>query len=362
MNGKEYFFFLNGLPFLNMPNGSASIGTGLFGDGTAAAPSMSLASEATGWYKSGVNVLGISIGGTGIANFGIINSGLRLQSQIGGCYLDLNGAGNIGINAAGSNQSITLSPSGTGNGDFVIANGGIVRMLVGATLFADFGNTTASAGLTINSRGTTNFLLRSNGNTGIAIAPTSGNVLLGGLTTDLTGVLQFPAATTAAGGITFGTDTNIYRAGAGILATTATSLQGATTGNFYISSAAASQLVLQQGGTNCLIFNGSQQASFQAGILVAPPRTIAAATGTLATADFDLIVNNAGTCTLTLGTATAGRTIYIRTITANTVISASSNIVPAAGGAAGTAILAATAGKWAKLVGDGSNWQIQASN
>jgi hypothetical protein len=52
----------------------------------------------------------------------------------------------------------------------------------------------------------------------------------------------------------------------------------------------------------------------------------------------------------------------VRTITANTVVSASSNVVPAAGGAAGTAILSATAGKWAYLVYDGSSWQIQASN
>lgn len=39
----------------------------------------------------------------------------------------------------------------------------------------------------------------------------SGNFLLGGLTTDGTGVLQFPAATTTAGGIAFGTDLNIFR-------------------------------------------------------------------------------------------------------------------------------------------------------
>lgn len=98
------------------------------------------------------------------------------------------------------------------------------------------------------------------------------------------------------------------------------------------------------------------------GAILFPPRTIAASTGTLAAADLDLIINNAGTCTLTLGTATNGRTVWIRTITANTVVSASSNVVPAIGGSAGTAILAATAGKWARIIGDGTNWQIQASN
>jgi hypothetical protein len=36
--------------------------------------------------------------------------------------------------------------------------------------------------------------------------------------------------------------------------------------------------------------------------------------------------------------------------------------VPLAGGAAGTAILAATAGKWADISSDGTNWVIMASN
>lgn len=85
---------------------------------------------------------------------------------------------------------------------------------------------------------------------------------------------------------------------------------------------------------------------------------------TVGTTDTHIICNKAGTLTLTLPTASSftGREITIRTITANTVVSASSNVVPAAGGAAGTAILAATAGKWALLVSDGTNWQIQMSN
>lgn len=70
----------------------------------------------------------------------------------------------------------------------------------------------------------------------------------------------------------------------------------------------------------------------------------------------------ASTVTLTLGTATNGRIIKVRTIQAQTVVSASSNVVPSVGGAAGTAILAATAGKWAELMGDGTNWQVIAAN
>lgn len=89
------------------------------------------------------------------------------------------------------------------------------------------------------------------------------------------------------------------------------------------------------------------------------------------TADFSvapnevlLIVDKASACTITLPAASSypGRTISIRTITNNTVSSASSNVVPLAGGAAGTSILSATTGKWADLVSDATNWLIMRAN
>jgi len=58
----------------------------------------------------------------------------------------------------------------------------------------------------------------------------------------------------------------------------------------------------------------------------------------------------------------SGRILTVRTTVAFTVISASSNVVPLIGGSAGTAILQATAGKWAKLVSDGTVWQIMEGN
>lgn len=45
----------------------------------------------------------------------------------------------------------------------------------------------------------------------------AGDLLIGGLTTDGTGFLQLQAGTTAAGGITLGTDINLYRSQAGQL-------------------------------------------------------------------------------------------------------------------------------------------------
>ena len=78
------------------------------------------------------------------------------------------------------------------------------------------------------------------------------------------------------------------------------------------------------------------------------------------------LINNkaASSCTVTMPAAASytGRSITIKNLVAFTVISASSNVVPRAGGAAGTAILAATAGAWATLVSDGTNWVIMAGS
>ena len=72
------------------------------------------------------------------------------------------------------------------------------------------------------------------------------------------------------------------------------------------------------------------------------------------------IINNksGSSCTVTLPTASTntGRVLYFLNYQAQTLVSASSNVVPLAGGAAGTAILEAVAGANATLVSDGTNW------
>jgi hypothetical protein len=80
---------------------------------------------------------------------------------------------------------------------------------------------------------------------------------------------------------------------------------------------------------------------------------------TVASTDLWLINNKSGsTCTVTLPAASSstGRVLYFLNYQAYTVVSASSNVVPLVGGAAGTAILAAVAGDTATLVSDGTNW------
>jgi len=108
--------------------------------------------------------------------------------------------------------------------------------------------------------------------------------------------------------------------------------------------------------------------NFKAGSLTASTLTVSVVTNTAATytvlsTDHTIIQTTAGsTYTLPAAASFTGRVLHLVTQFAGAVISASSNVVPIAGGAAGTAILAATAGKFAILQSNGTNWIIIASN
>ncbi len=74
------------------------------------------------------------------------------------------------------------------------------------------------------------------------------------------------------------------------------------------------------------------------------------------------VFNRAGTVTVTLPDATVsrGRLLRFKTIQAQAVDSASSNVVPIDSATAGTAILPATDGAWCQLYCDGTNWVVMA--
>ena len=96
---------------------------------------------------------------------------------------------------------------------------------------------------------------------------------------------------------------------------------------------------------------------------VALPRRAVTADTTLAADDHTLIVTGTATVTVTLPNAAnfPGKIFHIVNRAAFTVVSAGSNVIPIAGGAAGTAILPATAGTWAQLQSNGTTWDIIAS-
>jgi hypothetical protein len=93
------------------------------------------------------------------------------------------------------------------------------------------------------------------------------------------------------------------------------------------------------------------------------PSTINAASYSVVATDFSLRFTTTN-CTLTLPAAASfpGRILQLNTITANSVTSASSNVIPLGSNTAGTAILAATAGKFTQLQSDGTNWITMMSN
>jgi hypothetical protein len=87
-------------------------------------------------------------------------------------------------------------------------------------------------------------------------------------------------------------------------------------------------------------------------------------TYTVTSTDDTMIANAGASITYTLPTPSTytGRTLTINSNMAFTVVSASSNVIPITGGSAGTAILSATAGKWADLKSDGTYWRIIRGN
>ena len=141
-------------------------------------------------------------------------------------------------------------------------------------------------------------------------------------------------------------------------------------GSFYVKIAGSSIL----GGTDAnvqlgtlvsgdsLVYDGvlgywiNKQASALSGVPITKTANFTVAPG-----ETWFINNKSGsTCTVTLTAASIfpGRTLHFQNYQAQTLVSATSNVVPIVGGAAGTAILANVAGDCCTLVSDGTNWII----
>jgi hypothetical protein len=182
----------------------------------------------------------------------------------------------------------------------------------------------------------------------LAVTATAPVVSSGGISPDI----SMPAASTSTDGYLTSTDWNTFNSKAP--ATSGTSiLYGNGSGGF----------------SNVTVGTG---LSFAAGTLAS---TASVATAPLTkTADFTVgvgetwFINNksGSTCTVTLPSAATytGRELTFKNMQAQTLVSASSNVVPIDSTSAGTAILLAVVGNWATMVSDGTNWVImqQAAN
>ena len=130
---------------------------------------------------------------------------------------------------------------------------------------------------------------------------------------------------------------------------------GAVTDALYIQTTTGNVGIGTTTPTTTLQVNGA--------LALKSPTTVNAATYTMASTDSSLIITTTN-CTITLLSAATytGRILYIKNITAHSLTSNASNVVPLGSATAGTAILAATAGKFAMLQSDGTNWITMMSN
>lgn len=236
-----------------------------------------------------------------------------------------------------------------------------------------------------------------NGGTGLSSFPTNGQLLIGNTAGKKYDLRTLTAGsgitiTNGAGSITItgtgGTVTNVSVVSANGFAgtvanstttpaiTLTTTITGILKGNGTAISAAVSGTDYAPATSGTSILYGNGAGGFN-NVTVGTGLTFA--TGTLSTsgtvttnapvtktADFSVastdtwLINNktGSTCTVTLPSPSAntGRVLYFINYQNQLLVSASSNVVSRAGGAAGTAILDNVAGNWATIVSDGTNW------
>jgi len=120
-------------------------------------------------------------------------------------------------------------------------------------------------------------------------------------------------------------------------------------------SAAGNVGISQTSPTSNLDVNGS--VAFRA------PSLVNAATYATATTDVSLrFTTTACMVTLPAAASFSGRILYLNNVTAIAVTSSANNVIPLGSNTAGTAILAATAGKFAMIQSDGTNWITMMAN
>lgn len=281
-------------------------GTGLFADGTAAAPSISFSSKTnTGIFLSAGLYPAVSQNGVATVQFLRSGSTSVMQAVTGSSYLQLADAGSISLIAAGTNQNITLTPSGTGRVDVTGQTGG-QGTPTSLRLSSDFANAlvptnqqqklslvyvsaSESYGFSVSSDAGIWYQSGPSGSsTGyhafVAGSTTMLKVKTGaamvGTTVDSGALLQIGTNTmTSAGGMVFGTDTFLFRKQAGTIVldhasgnnpqiqlyesgVLKTSLQ-TFTGDFYIDVQTGKSLYLRtNGSTTALTLDSSQNATF----------------------------------------------------------------------------------------------------
>ena len=316
---------------------------GLAGTVTSGAtPAITLSTSITGILKGNGTAISAASSGTDYA-----------PATSGTSILYGNGSGgfsNVTIGTGVSFAAGTLSATGSGGtvtSVSVVSANGFAGTVATAT-------TTPAITLTTSITG----LLYGNG-TALAAATVSTPLSYSA------GTLSIPVATTSANGYLSSTDwTTFNNKGSGTVTSVAALTLG-TTGTDLSSTVANGTTtpvitlnVPTASASNRGALSSTDWSTFNNKQAVSAPVT-KVADFTVAATDLWLINNKTGsTCTATLPTASSysGRILHFQNYQAQTVVSASSNVVPLAGGSAGTSILLASTGDSATLVSDGTNW------
>ena len=277
------------------------------------------------------------------------SAGLSLKNASGTTQMSVGAGGgdnmsiNVSTNLNGTNAQIDISPTGTGHvhikpsgsGSIEVAPtnvGTIDNMTIGASTPKNASVVDLSVTGTLSfdgAQGTSGQVLTSagTGNTPTWTTPTTGTVTS----------VSVVSANGFAGTVATATTTPAI--------TLTTSITGLLKGNGTAISAAVANTDYMGVGAPI-----TKTADF-----------------TVANGEIWYINNKSGsTCTVTLPAASSwtGRTLTFKNMQAQTLVSASSNVVPIDSTVAGTSILLAVVGNWATMVSDGTNWIImqQAAN
>jgi hypothetical protein len=288
------------------------------------APRVDLIDPQTGlmsreWYRFFYNLYVITGAGNGITP--VINGGTGLGTiPTNGQLLIGNGTGYT-LNTLGFGAGISVT---NGSGTISVANTGVLSNIAGTGISVSG----ATGDVTIANTGVLSF---SAGTTGLTpAAATAGAVTLAGKLVIANGGTN-ATATPTAGAIAYGTGTAYAFTAAG------------TTGQ-TLTSAGAGTPTWATPVVNTVSAPVTKTANF-----------------TVADGEAWLINNKSGsTCTVTLPAAASwiGRQLIFKNMQAQTLVSASSNVVPLDSTVAGTSILLDVVGNWATMVSDGTNWVI----
>jgi len=322
---------------------SVTSSNGLAGTVTSGAtPAITLSTSITGILKGNGTAISAATSGTDYA-----------PATSGTSILYGNGSGgfsNVTIGSGISFAAGTLSATGSGGtvtSVSVVSANGFAGTVATST-------TTPAITLTTSITG----LLYGNG-TALAAATVSTPLSYSA------GTLSIPVATSSANGYLSSTDwTTFNNKGSGTVTSVAALTLG-TTGTDLSSTVANGTTtpvitlnVPTASASNRGALSSTDWSTFNNKQAVSAPVT-KTADFTVAATDLWLINNKSGsTCTATLPTASSysGRILHFQNYQAQTLVSASSNVVPLAGGSAGTSILLASTGDSATLVSDGTNW------